>query len=610
MASNEIDKGHALGSEGQDNSPLRFGEVLRRSQAERVALIETALGRRKAELVLKKAKVYNPYLRRFEEGDLAITGGRVAALGTFKGIVEYPASGGYLISGFIDSHVHLESSMLSPQEFAKTLAINGVTTAVCDPHEIANVAGLKGLKWFLEASKDLPIELFFMAPSCVPSSNLEKGGAELSAADVAWFQKNPRVLGLAEMMNYPGVLRSDPSVLAKLELSALIDGHAPALKGAELMAYYGSGISTDHECVTAQEALERLKAGVRVLIREGSAAKNLEALIEIIDEHNHRFFQLATDDRNPMDLLNQGSINYLVAKGLKLLNQYKPKGEAQNLFNLLNMATINGCEHYGLLDLGSLVPGRLADMALYANLTDFKPLCVWKRGRLVVKNGLSVWKPSFNADHSPVMNTVKINRLLLNDLKVKATGSKIRVIKIVPGQIITESLVLTPPQVDGYYEAIPEQDIAKIAVFDRYDNEKPPAVGFIEGLGLRRGAVATTVSHDSHNLVVAGTNDRDMFECAQKLEALGGGLALAAGERKLISIALPLGGLMSLANLKKTSQALENVTIKLRELGFNGSFDPLTTLSFMSLPVIPSLKLTVDGLVDVNKFDYTPVVFD
>jgi adenine deaminase len=249
-------------------------------------------------------------------------------------------------------------------------------------------------------------------------------------------------------------------------------------------------------------------------------------------------------------------------------------------------------------------------MSLFPNLTDFKPSIVWKRGQIVAQGGRCVWKTKGAIDNSAVMNTVKIGRLLLNDLKVKATGSKVRVIKIVPGQITTLSVVADLPRIEGYYEAYPEKDIAKIAVYDRYQRAKPPAVGFIEGLGLRRGAMGSTVSHDSHNLVVAGVSDRDMFECAQKLEALGGGLVLAAGEKKLVSAALPLAGLMSLASLKKTSQALENVTEKLSELGFGGSFDPLTTLSFMSLPVLPSLKLTVNGLVDVDKFEFVPLVFD
>ncbi|MDR1308500.1 MAG: adenine deaminase, partial [Deltaproteobacteria bacterium] len=568
----------------EKNEALRPGWVPQRTPAQRAALIEAALGRVPADLVIKGAQVYNPFDGRFHQGDLAVSGGRVAGLGSYSGWAEVDARGAYLIAGFIDSHVHIESSMAGPLEFARGVSAHGTTTVGADPHEIANVSGPAGLDWLIEATEDLPVNVFVMAPSCVPATPLERGGGAITGRDVLDLLGRPRVLGLAEMMNFPGVLSADPEVLGKMSRAPLADGHAPGLSGRELAAYVGAGISTDHECIRASEASERLALGQRVLLRQGTAAKNLLELLGAVTPANSRFCQLATDDRHAQDLSLDGSINHLVALAARASDVPKP--------SILNMATLNAAEHYGLRDLGSLAPGKVADMALFPDLYDFRPRMVWKAGRLVAEDGRSVFEAARAPDDSILRGTVRLGPASLDDLAIRATGPKIRVIGVVPGQIVTEHLVMSIPATGGLYLADPGKDLCKLAVWDRYGRGRPPATGFIWGLGLRRGALASTVSHDSHNLIAAGVDDADMLACALELQRLGGGLAMALGGRIVASLPLPLGGLMSDLGLAEISAAQDRLREAGTGLGFDQDFDPFMTLSFMSLPVIPSLKLT------------------
>jgi adenine deaminase len=541
--------------------------------------------------VVKGAKVFNPYLGIFQEGDLAVAAGRVAGIGSYEGLETIDAQGGYLIAGLIDSHVHVESSMAGPLEFARAVSAAGVAAVVADPHEIANVAGLAGVRWLLEASENLPVDVFVMAPSCVPATPLERGGAELGPEEIAALLSHPRVLGLAEMMNYPGVLAGDPGVLAKMSGAALVDGHAPGLSGAALAAYAGAGIRTDHECLAPEEALERLALGQRVLLREGTAAKNLLSLLPALTPDLARFCHLCTDDRHAGDLAGEGSINHLLA--LAASSGLLP------IASILRMATLNPAEHYGLADLGSLAPGRLASMALYPDLEGFKPLLAWKAGRLVAEGGLSTF-PSTPPAPGPLEGTVRPGPLSSESLALPAAGREVRVIGVVPGQIVTESLRLAPKTSGGLILADPDGDVAKLAVWDRYGRGLPPAVGLIRGLGLRRGAIGTTVSHDSHNLAVAGASDGDMILCAKALAEAGGGLAAAEGGKILGLLPLPLGGLMSGLTIEETAKGCDLMAGLAKGLGCQR--DPFMTLSFMSLPVIPKLKLTASGLVDVEAF--------
>ena len=607
-----------------------LGPAALRSPEERAALIDTAMGRREADLVIKNASVYNPYASEFLRGDLAVTCGRVAGLGIFKGREEFDAGGGHLVAGLIDSHAHIESSMTSPWEFARALCATGVSGVVADPHEIANVAGMAGLKWLMEATENLPVDIYVMAPSCVPATGFEKGGAELSANDIARLLGHRRVLGLAEVMNYPGVIGGDLEVLGKMSKASLIDGHAPGLTGNALSAYVGAGVRTDHECMAPREATERILNGQRVLLREGTAAKNLIHLLPGLTPELARFCHLCTDDRHAGDLIDEGSINHLIALAVK-------QGSLP-LASILNMATLNPSEHYGLSDSGSLAPGRLADMALYPDLVSFKPVMVWKGGRLVARDGKPLWSPpprlksalapksargqnqgqnqsrepqgsAPSLDSGPLLDTVNLGSLTLESLAVEATGRKIRVIEVIPGQIVTGHLIIEPKAGDdGRFHADPERDMAKLAVWERYGSKTAPAVGFIQGLGIRRGAIGTTVSHDSHNLVAAGVSDKDILLCAKTLQDMGGGLVLAADGDVIGAMALPLGGLMSAMSLEETAKAIKALVKEASNLGLPAGADPFMTLSFMSLPVIPSLKLTAGGLVDVDAFKIVTTV--
>ncbi|MDR1545865.1 MAG: adenine deaminase [Deltaproteobacteria bacterium] len=566
-----------------------------RDAAARAALVDVALGRRPADLVVKNAQVYNPFIRAFERGDLAVAAGRSAGLGSFRGLAEVDARGGWLLPGFFDAHVHLESSMTGPAEFARTVCAAGTTTVVADPHEIANVAGLAGLEWLLAATENLPINVLIMLPSCVPATPLERGGAALSAADLAPWLGRPRVLGLGEMMNFPGVLAAAPEVTAKLALAELVDGHSPGLSGAALAAYVGAGVSTDHECVSPAEAAERLALGMRVMLREGTAAKNLLALLPATTPANSPFCLFATDDRHARDLLEEGGVNHMVALAV---------AAGFDLPSVLNMAAFNGPLHYGLRDLGALTPGFRADMALYPDLTTFKPALVWKDGRLAARDGQALLDEASGetVDDAAVRGTVRLGELSSESLRVPAVGPRLRAVGVTPGQVVTRHVILSPQPRAGLYEADPAADLAKLAVWNRYEAGGRPAVGFIQGLGLRRGALASTVGHDSHNLICAGADDADMLECARLLERMDGGLALVLGGRELASLPLPLGGLMSDRPMAETAAALERLTVAGRALGFDGRLDPFMTLAFMSLPVIPSLKLTAAGLVDVEAF--------
>jgi adenine deaminase len=568
-------------------------------------LIKAALGRKKASLVIKGARIFNSFLGGFRTGDVAVEDGRIAGIGNYNGIQEINARSQYLLPGFLDSHVHVESSMTGPGEFARALVAAGTTTVVADPHEIANVAGTRGLDFFLEESTNVPLDIFLMLPTCVPATNFEEGGATLTASDLARYLGKPRVLGLAELMNYPGVINQDPGVMSKLALArerpwelrrVCLDGHAPGLMGKSLNAYAGSGIDTDHEATTPGELTEKLSAGMFMLLREGTAAKNLLDLLPAVSHFNSRFCALATDDRHAVDLEDEGSINHLVRIAMA--------AGAVGVPELINMASINGARHYGLWDVGAIAPGYKADMALYRDLWSFRPSMVWKTGALVAKDGecLLDHKSGFGESAKYIRDSVKLGDLRTEDLQVRGTGT-LRVIGVRNNSVETDSLELRLPAKGGKTVSDPDQDVAKLAVYDRYRPGTKPAVGFIKGLGIRKGALSSTVSHDSHNLVIAGVSDKDMVVCAKRTVELEGGLVAALDGKVVGELALPLGGLMSLMTLKETADGIRALMAAIRHLGFKKGADPFMTLAFMSLPVIPSLKLTSKGLVDVDRFE-------
>lgn len=566
-------------------------------------LIDVAMGRRKAELVIKNANIYNVFTGAFTPGDVAVDHGWIAAVGKYDGESEYDAAGAYLTPGLFDGHVHIESAMVSPGQFARTVVAKGSTTVVADPHEIANVAGIDGLKYILDATENCPVNVYIMLPSCVPASPMEWGGARLTAEDLEPFLDHPRVLGLGEMMNFPGVVNKDLEVMAKLNLAAgrQIDGHAPGLSGPALSAYAAAGIRNDHECSTAEEALERLGLGMAVLLRQGSAARNLLNLLPAVTLFNAPFCLLATDDRHPEDLLHEGHINYLVRLAVN------EGGLSPEL--ALRLATINGPVHFGLKNLGAIAPGYLADLALFPDLKNFEPSRVWKSGRLAAENGVCLW-PRNESDESKIRKPVKIADLAADNFRIAATGSKIRVIELMPGELVTNHLILALKPVDGAFVASPENDLVKLAVLERHRGDQTIALGLLKGLGLKRGAIASTVAHDSHQLIIAGVSDEDMALAAREIKRIGGGLVITENGGVTGSLPLPLGGILSDRSMEETSEVLAGLQKKVRDLGLAEGNDPFMTLAFMSLPVIPKLKLTEAGLVDVDKFEIVSLIAD
>ena len=585
-------------------------------------LIAVARKQRSAELVIKNAMVFNAFTGEFAGGDVAVQGGYIAGIGQYDGAREWDAAGAYLAPGFIDAHVHLESAMASPAEFARVVAAHGTAAVVIDPHEIANVAGAEGLAYILEATENLPLTVYVMLPSCVPASPLEWGGARLTAADLAPFLNHPRVLGLGEMMNFPGVLNAAPEVMAKLRLALdpgegqgrgghlRIDGHSPGLSGADLQAYAAAGISSDHECSTLAEARERLALGMAVMLREGTAAKNLLDLLPAVTEHTAPLCLLATDDIHLNDLMSEGHINYLVK--LAAANGCVP------LAAILRMASLNPAQHYDLRGHGAIAPGFRADFALYPDLETWRPGAVWHGGQLVAEAGECVWTPPVSAapadalafsqtGRERIFDSVRLPVLGTDDLKIKAAGEKARVIGIVPGQIVTDHLILELPVVNGAWEADPAADIAKLAVVERHRGSGHVGLGLVKGLGLKRGAIASTVAHDSHNLVAAGANDADMLAAMAALGEMRGGLVAVDNGRVLTALPLPLAGLLSDLSAPDIAAAMADLHAAAQTLRDGAAGDMFMLLSFLSLPVIPKLKLTEAGLVDVEAFKVVDV---
>jgi len=563
--------------------------------------IRMAKGEIKAELVLKNAEVFHVFTGEFIKNDVAIADGRVAGIGSYEGEREIDLAGKYLTPGFIDSHIHIESSMLSPLEFARAVVPLGTTTVVADPHEIANVTGLAGLHYLLAATADLPLNAYFMLPSCVPATDLENSGAKLLAADLAELIDEPRVLGLGEMMNYPGVLLGDSAVLAKLKLAGQkkIDGHAPGLTGKELMAYAAAGIESDHECLTAEQAREKLRTGMYLMIREGSAAKNLAALLPVINAYTAQFCCFAADDRHPADLLESGHINNMVKIAVEA-------GIA--LPTALQMATINAARYFKLADIGAIAPRCKADILVFDNLDDWQPCMVFKDGVLVAKDKKPLFERSA-AIPPAIKHTMHLGEIDRQKLMIKANGSdRAHVIGLVPQQIVTRHLQMPVPVQDGIVRTDTAMDLLKLAVFERHQATGNIGVGLVQGFGLKKGAIASTIAHDSHNLIAIGTNDGDIATAARELARIEGGIAIVAEGQVLGSLALPIAGLMSEESAASVETKLGNLKKLAYELGVHEAYDPFLTLAFLSLPVIPELKLTDRGLVDVTAFAIIPVM--
>jgi adenine deaminase len=574
-------------------------------------LLAVALGDTPADLLLRGGSIVNVFTRSVERANVAIAGGRVAGVGDYteaERVVD--VAGALLAPGFIDAHMHVESTMLPPSQFVRLALPHGTTGAVFDPHEIANVLGIEGIRWLMADAEGLAFNSLFAASSCVPSSHLETSGASLSAADLAPLFDDPRVVALAEMMNFPGVVSGRAKVIEKVALGLtkrIVDGHAPGLSGKALQAYIAAGITSDHECTTRAEAEEKLRLGMHIHIREGSAARNLEALLPAVTEANAHRFSFCTDDRHPGDLRDEGHIDHVVRRAVKL--GLRPE-------TAIAMGSLHTAEHYRQADLGAIAPGYFADLFTFERLDDIRPREVYFHGELAAERGLWVGRHSvptggdgIGSESRPTRGGVTLPPNLSESsfrVLAKPGVTSVRVIGMDPHQIVTASLTMAPVVRGGQYVADPARDLLKMTVIERHRGAGNIGLGFVHGFGFKSGALASTVGHDSHNLAIVGASDADMLLAARALEQAGGGQCVVRDGRVLALLPLPIAGLMS---DRPAEEVIEQQRALLEAAAAIGCpyHDPFMPLSFLCLPVIPKLKLTDLGLVDVERFEIVPL---
>lgn len=566
-----------------------YGQKTDRQLAAKQRLIAVAAGREKADLVLKNAKYLNVFSNEFLCGDIAVANGLIAGVGKYDGKTEIDVSGKLVLPGFIDAHIHLESSMVTPAEFAKAVVAHGTTTVITDPHEIANVMGIDGVEYMIQASQNLPIDVHFMMPSCVPATEIDESGAELDCKDIDLYLDNKKVLGLAEMMNYVGVINGDKNVLSKIVTSQAhhkkIDGHAPELSGNDLNAYIAAGVYSDHECSTFENALEKLRKGQFIMIREGTAAHNLKALMPLLTQQYYSRCMFATDDKHPSDLLYGGHIDYIVKQALK--NGADP-------IVALKTATHHAARYFLLNNKGAIASGYLADIVVVDNLEDFNVETVFKRGKLVFDGEVKDFSaPTVDEELAEkCFDTFHLNSVTPSSFKV---DGKLGLIGLVGGELLTRNLG-TADKIDV------ENDILKIACIERHKGTNHIGVGYVKGYSLKSGAVATSVAHDSHNIITVGCNDDDIAVAVNAIKDSNGGIAVVENGKIKALLELPIAGLMSDEPLTTVNEKLENAKSSAYELGADKSIDPFMTLSFLSLPVIPSLRITTKGVFDAENW--------
>ena len=560
-------------------------------------IIPVALEKKEADVLIKNAKIVNVFSGRIEEGNIALFRKRIAGIGDYtKGKKVIDAKGLYVVPGLIDAHLHIESSMLSPRQFARAVLLRGTTTIIADPHEITNVLGLEGLEYMIKATEGIPLNVYIAIPSAVPATNLETSGARLGAEDmVSIVEKYPtRVIALGEVMNFPGVLNLDRELITKIEILRhkykKIDGHSPGLSGKELNAYIDAFIRSDHECTTKEEAFEKMSRGMQVFIREGTSAKDLDSLIGAVDVMNHQFFSFCTDDRDSLDILEEGHIDHLIRKSIS-------KGIDPII--AIRMATINTARYFNLRSMGAISPGYKADMVFVDDLKKFNIKMVIKDSKVVVQDGEIVgdFRGVYN-DLPEKVGRINLPKVDVEDIEIKPEGDRMRVIKMIKRSLITEELIVEPKIVDGKVVSDPQNDVLKVVVLDRHTG-KNFSVGFVKGFGIKRGAVATSIGHDSHNVSVVGIKDEDMLFAVKEIERMNGGIVVVEDGNVLARLPLTVAGLMSNEDLYTVSYQLKKIDSTLKELGSDKEM--LMTFFFIQLAVIPELKLTDRGLVDVNK---------
>lgn len=566
-----------------------YGQKTDRQLAAKQRIIAVAAGREKADLVLKNAKYLNVFSNEFLCGDIAVANGLIAGVGKYDGKIEIDVSGKLVLPGFIDAHIHLESSMVTPAEFAKAVVAHGTTTVITDPHEITNVMGIDGVEYMIQASQNLPIDVHFMMPSCVPATEIDESGAELDCKDIDLYLDNKKVLGLAEMMNYVGVINGDKNVLSKIVTSQAhhkkIDGHAPELSGNDLNAYIAAGVYSDHECSTFENALEKLRKGQFIMIREGTAAHNLKALMPLLTQQYYSRCMFATDDKHPSDLLYGGHIDYIVKQALK--NGADP-------IVALKTATHHAARYFLLNNKGAIASGYLADIVVVNNLEDFNVETVFKCGKLVFDGEVKDFSaPTVDEELAEkCFDTFHLDSVTPSSFKV---DGKLGLIGLVGGELLTRNLG-TADKIDV------ENDILKIACIERHKGTNHIGVGYVKGYSLKSGAVATSVAHDSHNIISVGCNDDDIAVAVNAIKDSKGGIAVVENGKIKALLELPIAGLMSDEPLTTVNEKLENAKLSAYELGADKSIDPFMTLSFLSLPVIPSLRITTKGVFDAENW--------
>lgn len=566
-----------------------YGQKTDRQLAAKQRIIAVAAGREKADLVLKNAKYLNVFSNEFLCGDIAVANGLIAGVGKYDGKTEIDVSGKLVLPGFIDAHIHLESSMVTPAEFAKAVVAHGTTTVITDPHEITNVMGIDGVEYMIQASQNLPIDVHFMMPSCVPATEIDESGAELDCKDIDLYLDNKKVLGLAEMMNYVGVINGDKNVLSKIVTSQAhhkkIDGHAPELSGNDLNAYIAAGVYSDHECSTFENALEKLRKGQFIMIREGTAAHNLKALMPLLTQQYYSRCMFATDDKHPSDLLYGGHIDYIVKQALK---------NGADSIVALKTATHHAARYFLLNNKGAIASGYLADIVVVDNLEDFNVETVFKRGKLVFDGEVKDFSaPTVDEKLAEkCFDTFHLDSVTPSSFKV---DGKLGLIGLVGGELLTRNLG-TADKIDE------ENDILKIACIERHKGTNHIGVGYVKGYSLKSGAVATSVAHDSHNIITVGCNDDDIAVAVNAIKDSKGGIAVVENGKIKALLELPIAGLMSDEPLTTVNEKLENAKSSAYELGADKSIDPFMTLSFLSLPVIPSLRITTKGVFDAENW--------